>query len=123
MSSDDPKEDNLARAARLVARGPAPLVAGLVEAWRRAFPDEDPAAALRCSPRTISELSLCLRPREERWIDDSVEIAGSVGIEPDRLISFLRAAEAIERFGNAHPADDTLVGRLLAARDRDEGEE
>lgn len=122
MSSDD-TDDFLARAARRTARGSAALVAGLVEAWRKAFPDEEPAVALECAPGTVSELSLCLRPREERWIEDATEIATAVCVDPDRLVSFLRAAEAVERFGDAHPVDDTVAGRLLAARDRDEEDE
>lgn len=123
MSSDDPTDEALARAARRASTGPAPFVAGLVQAWRRAFPDEEPAAALGCAPRVISELSLCLRPREERWLADAMEIAGFVGLDLDRLVSFLRAAEAVEGMGDAHPADDAVEGRLLAARDRDEENE
>lgn len=122
MSSDDPTDEALARAAKRAATGPAPFVAGLVEAWRKAFPDEDLTASLGCARRTVFELSLCLRPREERWLDDVAEIAGFVGIDLDRLVSFLRAAEVVEGMGDAHPADAAVEGRLLAARDRDEDE-
>jgi hypothetical protein len=123
MSSEEPTDKALARAAKRAATGPASFVASIVEGWRRAFPDEDPAAALGCDPRGVSELSLCLRPREERWLDDATEIAGFVGVDLDRLVSFLRAAEAVEGLGDAHPADDIVMGRLLAARDRDEADE
>lgn len=123
MSSDDLTDAFLARVARRAARGPAPLVAGLVEAWRKAFPDEEPATTLACTPRTLSELSFCLRPRDDHWLEDAAEIAGAVALDLDRLIAFLRAAEAVERFGDAHPTDDAQVGRLLAARDRDETDE
>ncbi|WP_018262872.1 hypothetical protein [Methylobacterium sp. WSM2598] len=123
MSSDDPTDKALARAAKRAGTGPAPFVAALVEAWRKAFPDEDPAVALGCAPRAVTDLSLCLRPREERWFDDAAEIAGFVGIDLDHLVCFLRAAEAIEGMGDAHSADDAVEGRLLAARDRDEKDE
>ncbi|PWS34388.1 hypothetical protein DFH01_25570 [Falsiroseomonas bella] len=122
MSSEEPAYDFLARAARRAARGPAPLVAGLFEAWRKAFPDEDPAAALACSGRALTELALCRRPRDEHWVGDVAEIAGALGIDADRLISLLRAAEAVERFGSAHPADASQAGRLLAARDHEADE-
>lgn len=120
MSSDETTGDALARAARRAARGPAPLVAGLVEAWRLAFPGEDPATALSCTSRTLTELSLCLRPRDGHWVEDATEVADAAGVDADRLISFLRAAETVERLRIAHPAGAADPGRLLAARDHDE---
>lgn len=118
----DNRPDFLARAARRAVRGPAALVAGLIEAWRRAFPEAPLEEALACSGSTLNELALCRRPREDNWIKDATEIADELSVDQDRLIAFLRAAEAVERFGNAHPADASLEGRLLAARDRDEDE-
>lgn len=122
MSSDEPSDDFLARAARRAARGPAPLIAVLCEAWCKAFPSEDAAAVLACTGRKLAELALCRRPRNEHWMGDVTEIAGALGIDADRLISFLRAAEAVERFGSAHPAGASQAGRLLAARDHDADE-
>lgn len=119
MSSDQMLDDFLARAALRAARGPAPLIAGLVEAWRRAFPNEGPSDALACTGRTLTELALCRRPREEVWIGDVAEISGALGISADRLISFLRAAEAVERFNSVHSAEGSQTGLLLAARDHD----
>jgi hypothetical protein len=68
----------------------------------------------------LDELALCRRPRPEYWIDDVTEVARDLAIELDRLIGFLRAAEAVERFKMAHPSNSTQSGRLLAARDHDE---
>jgi hypothetical protein len=121
MSSDD-LANFLERAAGRAAYGPAPLVAALIEAWRRAFPEQAPEVALASSARTLTELALCRRPRDEHWVDDATEIAGALTLDADRLITFLRIAEAVERFGSAHVADTSQSGRLLAARDRDEDE-
>ncbi|NNU50445.1 hypothetical protein G9X68_25595 [Rhizobium sp. WYCCWR 11279] len=115
MNSDD---RFLERAARRAATGPAPLLAALIERWRKTFPNEDVETALGSSPEQLIELSLCRRPRDEHWIEDATEIASALMIDPDRLTSFLRTAEAAERFAMAHPNDLAQQGRLLAARDR-----
>ena len=120
MSYDPEGDDHLYRAARRVAGGASPSIAGLVLAWSRTFPEESPADALACVPRAVTELSLCLRPREARWLGDVAEIAGAVGLDLDRLASFLRTCEAIERLGDAHPVEGDAPARMLAARDRDE---
>lgn len=122
MSSDDPTDDMLARAAERATRGSAPLVAKLIQAWRKAFPEQSPEGAISCSTRTLTELALCRRPRDDHWVDDATEIATALAIDPDRLIAFLRAAESVERFGIAHAMQASEAGRLLAARDRDENE-
>jgi hypothetical protein len=111
----------LARIAHRAANGPAPLIAGLIEDWRRGF-ELDPAGHLGVGGRVVSELALCRRPRADSWPDDVREIANDLAIDSDRLMAFLRAAETIERLGSAPPADDEQEGRLLAARDRDENE-
>ncbi len=121
MSSDDPT-DYLSRAARRAVQGPAPLIAGLIETWRRAFPDRDPEEVLACSAPTLTEFALCRRPRTEHWLKDAMEIAEALALNLDRVIVFLRTAEAVEGFGDAHPLDASQEGRLLAARDRDEEE-
>src|SRR5262245_24874556 len=121
MSSENPTYF-LARAARRAARGPAPLVASLIEAWRKAFPNQSPEGSLACSAQTVGELALCRRPRDEQWEEDATEIAGALTLDVDQLIAFLRTAEAVQQFGDAHPAEAFQVGRLLAARDRDEEE-
>jgi hypothetical protein len=120
MNSEHLTDQVLERVARRAAVGPAPLVAVLIKAWRSGFPDADPVEALACSPRTLSELALCRRARPDSWVEDVSEIAGNLGLDLDRLVAFLRAAEAVERFHGAHPADASQAGRLLAARDHDE---
>ncbi|MBR0896813.1 hypothetical protein JQ616_17775 [Bradyrhizobium tropiciagri] len=119
MTSDDKMSLMLARAAQRAARGPAPLIAPLVEVWRKVF-EGDPAKTLDVADRTLFEIALCRRPRADRWKEDAAEIASEFGIEPKRFVSFLRAAEAAEKLNSAHPADDLQDGKLLAARDRDE---
>jgi hypothetical protein len=119
MSSDVDLDANLARAARRAERG-GQLVAGLVAAWRQAFPDDRLEEALGASTRLVTELSLCLRPRQDHWTVDVEEIAQAIGIEPVRLEAVLRKAELAERLSVAHAADDPGDGRLMAARDRDE---
>jgi hypothetical protein len=121
MNSDDRIEALLARAALRAARGPAPLMAPLVEAWRRMF-EKNPAEALGIADRTLVQIALCQRPRAERWNEDASEIAAEFAIEPARLVSFLKAAESAELLASAHLADTGQAGRLLAARDRDEEE-
>lgn len=120
MSYDPGDEDHLSRAVQRLSRGSSPAIAGLIPAWRRTFPEESPANALACAPRAVTELSLCLRPREDRWLADVAEIADAVGLDLDRLIAFLRICDTIERLGDAHPIEDDAPARLLAARDRDE---
>jgi hypothetical protein len=122
MSSDVDLGVALARAARRAERG-GELVAGLVDAWRRAFPDDRLEDALHASSGSITELSLCLRPRPENWTIDVQEIAQAIGVEPLRLEAVLRKAELAERLSVAHSGDDDSGdARLMAARDRDEGE-
>jgi hypothetical protein len=120
MTFEHPTDELLERAARRTATGPAPLVAPLIKAWRKGFHDVEPAHQLGCSARKLSELALCLRPRPGTWLQDVSEISRALEIDADRLTAFLRAAEAIERFQAAHPAEATQEGRLMAARDRDE---
>lgn len=103
-----------------MAAGPSPSIAGLIVAWRKAFPEESPADALACAPRAVTELSLCLRPREGRWMADVAEISGALALDVDRLAAFLRTCETVERLGDAHSVGDDVPARLLAARDRDE---
>ncbi len=122
MTSDDMTDEVVARAAQRAARGPAPLIAALVAAWRSGFPDATATAALDCSQRTVDELALCRRPRAEQWLADVTELAQALQIDTDRLVAFLRAAESIERFSTAHRADDSQAGRLLAARDHERDE-
>ena len=69
MNCDNP-DDFLTRAALRAARGPAPLVSSLIEAWRRAFPEQSLEGYLACSTRIVAELALCRRPRYEQWLED-----------------------------------------------------
>lgn len=120
MPSDQMTDTVLAHAARRAARSANPLIAGLIKAWSAAFPDRRAGDELATSPRSLDELALCLRPRADYWLEDASAVAEALGIEADRLISFLRAAEAAERFAVAQRADHAQAGRLLAARDHDE---
>lgn len=113
MSSDDVV---LARAAHRAAYAAPDLIAPLINSWRTAF-EEDPAVQLDTSNRTVSELALCRRPRPSMWLIDVKEISTDLGIKLPLLVSFLRAAEAVERFGDAHATADDHDGRLMAARD------
>jgi hypothetical protein len=121
MKSDDRIDAFLARAAQRATRGPAPLLAPLVEAWRRVF-EGNPAETLGVTDRVIVQIALCRRPRPDHWPEDAAEIAGEFGVEVSRFMSFLRAAEAVELLSSSHRTDDDQDGRLLAARDRDEDE-
>jgi hypothetical protein len=118
MSSDS-RHDALAQAAKRAESMSGCLVGSLVAAWRRAFqqPIED---ALQCSPADVVQLSLCLRPRVEAWGADVGEIATAIGIERSLLEGFFRKARTAEGLAMAHPVDEELDGRLMAARDRDE---
>jgi hypothetical protein len=112
--------DDLKRAAKRVGARTDLLVASLIRAWERQSSPDALASALGCSDRVVVELALCLRPRAEHWIADTTEIAHATGIALVKLEAFLRKAEVIERLSMAHPIDDSIDGRLLAARDRDE---
>lgn len=118
MSSDS-GQAALDHAARRAESMGGCLVASLIAAWRRAF-QQSVEDALQCSPADVVQLSLCLRPRVEAWGTDVGEIAAAIGIERSLLESFFRKARTAEGLAMAHPADDEIDGRLLAARDRDE---
>src|SRR5689334_15935233 len=83
------------------------LVGSLIDVWRQAFPDGDPLTALKCSTLQLTQLSLCARPRSSTWLEDVVEIAQVVAIDPRLLESFVRACEVAERLANAHGATGT----------------
>ena len=119
MSSDISSDDDLRRTAERAARQSGSLTAGLVRVWERASRGKTLAASLGCPERSVLELSLCLRPRAERWVADVGEIASAVGIDSPRLEAFFRSAEVLERLALAHPTDEH-AGQLMAARDRDE---
>lgn len=122
MNSSNSTDDFLERAIQRAARSCAPVIATLIAVWQNAFPEEDVRKVLACDRHTVSGLSLCLRPRGDQWLEDVNQIAEDLVIDPDLLIPFLRSAEAVERFGIAHPFDDAQAGRLLAARDHDKKE-
>jgi len=81
------------------------------------FGGVSPARSIGPSTALVSG---CRGPRDEQWVEDATEIAGALSLDADHLIAFLRTAEAIQQFGDAHPTDSAQAGRLLAARDRDE---
>ncbi len=116
---DRTDEETLAKAVRRAARSSTVLLASAFDEWSRAF-GADPGEALGLDRRHFDELALCRRPRPDHWLADARLLAGEFGIDPGRLISLLRAAEAAEGLRYAHPEQADLSGRLLAARDRDE---
>lgn len=117
MESNETTDAALRRAAARAEMGGADLVATLVGHWRRAFPDQEPADAIEGDADMLSRVALCRRPRTERWIEDVHSIARTCGSDSDRLIGFLRTAEAVEGLSASSPAEAV---RLLAARDRED---
>jgi hypothetical protein len=118
--NSDPDEAVLERAAKRAQSYSRELVASLMAAWSRALPEEHLEDALSCSNAALTQLALCLRPRETRWTSDLDEIAGAIGIDRRRLEVFLRKALIAERLAISHEPDEHVDGRLMAARDRDE---
>jgi hypothetical protein len=116
----DQKQD-LSRAAERSRRSPA-LVASLFERWETTF-ETTVAAGLDADNAKVNSLGLCLRPREDHWVQDIDEIAGACGLEPGKLGALLRQALVAERLSASPPLGDIVDGRLLAARDRDEDKE
>jgi hypothetical protein len=116
VSRDD---ELLSKAVRRAARSGAVLLASAFEEWARAF-GADPGETLGLDRRRFDELALCRRPRPDHWLVDAKGLAGEFGVEPEKLISMLRAADAAEGLRYAHPVEVQQSGRLLAARDRDE---
>lgn len=119
--NSDPMERALRNAYAKAERTPE-FVASSILAWKKAF-ETSPSDALGADDLTIVNLGLCTRPRRDRWIHDVNEIAEAVGIDGDRLVTFLRAADAVERFGDVPHAEGRQDGRLMAARDRDEDDD
>jgi hypothetical protein len=120
--SFDPKERHAASLDRAYVRArtsPA-FIASLIAVWERAF-SNDAIEAIGADLSRLPSLGLCLRPREDHWAEDIGEIAQECGLEPARLAAFLRQALVAERLASSPPAREVVDGRLLAARDRDDG--
>jgi hypothetical protein len=116
------EDEMLSKAARRAAASSVVLLASAFAEWSRAF-GTDPKEALGLDGRRFEELALCRRPRADCWVADATLLATEFGMEPSKLISLLRAAEAAESFRYGDPAEAGQTGRLLAARDRDEENE
>ena len=114
-------QDNLSRAAERVRQSPR-FVASLFDAWESAFGGSI-AAALDAQSNNLDALAVCLRPRDDHWSKDVAEIALACCLDETRLASLLRQALAVEVLASAPPVGDVVDGRLLAARDRGEGED
>jgi hypothetical protein len=114
--SFDPHQ-NLSRAAERLRRSPA-FIASLFGPWEKAF-DETIVASLGADGAKIVTLGLCLRPREDHWVEDIEEIARACGLKSGKLAAFLRQALAAERLAASPRVSEIVDGRLLAARDRD----
>jgi len=119
FNSDD---EMLTRAVRRAAKSSAVLLASLLGEWSRAF-GADAGEALGLDRNRSEGLALCRRPRPDHWLADARHLAAEFDIEPARLISLLRAAEAAESLRYAHPEESDRSSRLLAARDREEDED
>lgn len=119
MSSENLDNATLMRAARRAEASHADLIAGLIPQWRRAFPGDDPGAAIGANAATLAQIALCRRPREQSWLDDAIAVARATGADPDRVIRFLRTAEALEKLAKDDVAAVPGVS-LMAARDREE---
>lgn len=116
----DTSTEFLEHAVNRLARMPE-FMAASIRVWTKAF-KRPPEEALGVNRRSVLELGLCRRPRADRWLSDVEIIAKEVGIDTERLVSFIRAADAIERFADAPMAEGLEDGRLLAARDWEEGD-
>jgi hypothetical protein len=101
------------------ARKSPVFVASLYAAWEKAF-GEPVTAALSAEPDALISLGLCRRPRDDRWLEDIEAIADACRLDAGAVASLLRQALAAERMAGAPPVSQTVDGRLLAARDRDE---
>jgi hypothetical protein len=122
MPSKKSPDHDLVRAAKRADSHSSELVAGLAGAWAAAFHERRLEDMLGCSTDAVTHLSLCLRPRSDTWSADIAEIAEATTIELGLLESFFRQAEVAERLSMAHPTDGAVDSRLLAARDREEGQ-
>ena len=122
MPSDVNLDRDLARAATRAASHSPLLASGLIEAWQLAFPGRSLQELLACSPESLTQLALCLRPRTERWAEDIAEIASEIEVEKSTLESFFRQAQIAEKLSIVRAEDDIANGSLLAARDRTEEE-
>jgi hypothetical protein len=79
------------------------------------------AAALGCPPRMLGPVGLCRRPREERFFADIEHIADRFALDADALAEMVRRANSLTALRREeHVADN---GSLMAARDREDGEE
>jgi hypothetical protein len=120
MSSNETKGNMKAALAR-IADKPS-FIGSLFPAWETAF-GADASRGLASDEDAVVALGLCLRPRLETWQKDIDEIAVACGIDAGRLANFLRQAITVERLAAAPPVGETVDGRLLAARDRDDKQE
>ncbi|MFN3727923.1 MAG: hypothetical protein ACK4SZ_16650 [Allosphingosinicella sp.] len=119
MSFEDPGTAALVRAAERAELTQAGLVADLLPRWRAAFPDSDPATALRATPDMLARVALCRRPRVACWLVDARTIADASGVDRDLVVRFLRTAEALEALAGDDEAAVPGI-TLMAARDREE---
>jgi hypothetical protein len=77
-------------------------------------------AALGCPPGELAMLYLCRAPRPEppEFAEDVFRIARNFGLDPNRLADAIKAGRVTLKMEAAGPGN---VGRLMAARDREEG--
>ncbi|MCY4639395.1 MAG: hypothetical protein OXC94_03525 [Chloroflexi bacterium] len=110
----------LAHAARRAAARPW-FIAHVLDAYLAALggEDEDLAATLDVSARTVSRLRLCRRLSEGRN-EGVVAIAEGLGIDASRLANLLNAAEAALAVKDGAPR---VSSALLAARHREPQDE
>jgi hypothetical protein len=84
--------------------------------------EADVATELGCTLDTLRWIYLCRIPSQSRFSDDVGRVAERFGLEPRRLAALVRRADAVAALASPHhDADDAEL--LLAARDREEGED
>jgi len=73
------------------------------------------AAELGCSEAVMPRLTLCLRPRSERFADDVAAIASKFAVEAPALARIVRHVDALAAMA---AGGKTKGGMLMAARKR-----
>jgi hypothetical protein len=84
--------------------------------------DKDLTTELRCDASTLRWLYLCRAPTDSHFAQNIEQIARRFGVDASRLAALVRRADALEALAaNTVNAEERKF--LLAARDREDGEE
>jgi hypothetical protein len=123
------ERDRLLAWAAQRARGRDSFIASDLAAYqeRHRLDEAQLAVWLGCATRALADLALCRRTQADApsFRADVERIAGHVGVRSDRLARLLRETGAIAalRAAPADPSAPTEHGFLMAARDRQDGDE